>query len=523
MTAWVISQKTDFCATVWEERVYNAVAGAIYCFCFFNLKEGQSRGRVAIFYTVIILENFAFVAMFWYSNHLSKTPRHDVALGAFIIVAAGTIPQGEDHMRCTFVLFLGTFMGMTSMLLYYRFFHPAGPCKAAQNGVLEEDGLGQIGDKSILSDTKTKSPGSPRGEHNGIFKTPPNLPPRRLPRIVQYSRSFKNSCPPAHRCTPEKDSEQSPARRQSMSEKSDKLTPEKMLTSKINEHEEDTPEHSSSTRSEQAENSEHINLRLGRNCLPVPAPNVTSECKNLTLSVQLEVPEKEEPCHSESSKEALENPDHSGERIEVSTSDCAPAEHSGRASTSAGPEKYRTPKVSVGDPPLRTWNSVISKNSNVDTQSPSAFQGSKRRRFVRNEADSRPRRKISLLRERFEPNFQSLQSVEDISMKRSSNTIKKSKSTPCFPASEEDLEKVEVPEVTNINNKGNDNKENQEPSSLLMTQLKSSEKEREQRRLASGQSKCMWSPLHLRKGHNRIMSLSPQSKIFERASASVKN
>jgi hypothetical protein len=38
MTIWVVGQQTDLCSTAWEERVYNAVVGVIYCFCFFNLK-----------------------------------------------------------------------------------------------------------------------------------------------------------------------------------------------------------------------------------------------------------------------------------------------------------------------------------------------------------------------------------------------------------------------------------------------------------------------------------------------------
>ena len=42
MTAWVVWQNTDFCTNIWEERLYNAVVGVIYCFCFFNLKEGRS-------------------------------------------------------------------------------------------------------------------------------------------------------------------------------------------------------------------------------------------------------------------------------------------------------------------------------------------------------------------------------------------------------------------------------------------------------------------------------------------------
>lgn len=38
MTLWIVKQKTDFCATRWEEYLYNSITGVIYCFCFFNLK-----------------------------------------------------------------------------------------------------------------------------------------------------------------------------------------------------------------------------------------------------------------------------------------------------------------------------------------------------------------------------------------------------------------------------------------------------------------------------------------------------
>ena len=43
MTLWVVYQNTDFCTEWWEERLYNAIVGVIYCFCFFNLKEGRYR------------------------------------------------------------------------------------------------------------------------------------------------------------------------------------------------------------------------------------------------------------------------------------------------------------------------------------------------------------------------------------------------------------------------------------------------------------------------------------------------
>ena len=72
MTSWVIWQDTDFCKNAWEERLYNAVVGVIYCFCFFNIKDGKSRYRASIFYAVIIVENLAFVAVFYWLAPLAK-------------------------------------------------------------------------------------------------------------------------------------------------------------------------------------------------------------------------------------------------------------------------------------------------------------------------------------------------------------------------------------------------------------------------------------------------------------------
>ena len=66
MTGWVILQNTDFCSNPWEGRLYNAVVGAIYCFCFFNLKEGRSRHRMSPFYhsTMMVVENLSFLAAY---------------------------------------------------------------------------------------------------------------------------------------------------------------------------------------------------------------------------------------------------------------------------------------------------------------------------------------------------------------------------------------------------------------------------------------------------------------------------
>jgi len=92
MTLWVVWQNTDFCSSLWEERLYNAVVGVIYCFCFFNLKEGQSRYRAALFYAVIIAENFACAAAFYFlSDFQDATTREQLGVGGFALIASGTL------------------------------------------------------------------------------------------------------------------------------------------------------------------------------------------------------------------------------------------------------------------------------------------------------------------------------------------------------------------------------------------------------------------------------------------------
>ena len=104
MTSWVIWQNTDFCTNQWEERLYNAVVGVIYVFCFFNLKEGRSRYRMATFYLVIFLENAGFVAAyFWFFHQRPEKPVTWFCFGAIVIVVGGTV------------------VGLVCMMLYYRF------------------------------------------------------------------------------------------------------------------------------------------------------------------------------------------------------------------------------------------------------------------------------------------------------------------------------------------------------------------------------------------------------------------
>lgn len=105
MTIWVILQKTEFCPTMWEERIYNCIIGLIYCFDFFNLREGRSRYRVFIFYSFIATQNLIFLIM--YILHFQDTVTNNTMIAIAIIIIGGML------------------VGLTSMLLYYGKFHPS--------------------------------------------------------------------------------------------------------------------------------------------------------------------------------------------------------------------------------------------------------------------------------------------------------------------------------------------------------------------------------------------------------------
>ena len=88
MTLWVLRQQTDFCPTRWEERLFNMVVGIVYCFSFFSLKEGPTRGRLCAFYTIMFLEDMVLLAL-WLA--FSRQQPHEnlaliiTVLGGFIL------------------------------------------------------------------------------------------------------------------------------------------------------------------------------------------------------------------------------------------------------------------------------------------------------------------------------------------------------------------------------------------------------------------------------------------------------
>ncbi|XP_061111660.1 XK-related protein 4-like isoform X1 [Conger conger] len=106
MTFWIVHCETEFCVSKWEEIVFDMVAGVVYIFSWFNVKEGRTRWRLLAYYAAVLLENAALSAL-WYLH------RQPADTEAFAVPAL-----------C--VIFSSFLTGVLFMLMYYAFFHPNG-------------------------------------------------------------------------------------------------------------------------------------------------------------------------------------------------------------------------------------------------------------------------------------------------------------------------------------------------------------------------------------------------------------
>ncbi|CAH2243014.1 jg10584 [Pararge aegeria aegeria] len=135
MTFWIITQKTTFCPNKLEETFYNAVMGFVYCFCYINLREGHTRYRLLMFYTLIVTQNFG-------------------SLFLYVLISDFERQQKSWSIAATVCVTAGTVIGMIAMILYYRYFHSKGPIpwKNAQDDVeLNNKVVPQIYDKNNKS------------------------------------------------------------------------------------------------------------------------------------------------------------------------------------------------------------------------------------------------------------------------------------------------------------------------------------------------------------------------------------
>lgn len=139
MTFWIITQKTTFCTNKLEETFYNVVMGFVYCFCYINLRDGNTRYRLLMFYTLMVAQNFGSLFLYVLIEDMDGQ-RKVWSIVATISVVVGTVLGMLIAIITNFFLkkfqrgFFWTmsraffsYSGMCGMILYYRWFHEKGP------------------------------------------------------------------------------------------------------------------------------------------------------------------------------------------------------------------------------------------------------------------------------------------------------------------------------------------------------------------------------------------------------------
>ncbi|XP_072044790.1 XK-related protein 6-like [Amphiura filiformis] len=104
MTVWLISQKTEFCETKTEERLFCGVIAVVHIFCFFNMKEGQTRQRMAVYYILVLFENSVMAGLWYYYSGMYINHNYGIMALSFV--------------------WAGFFIGILTMMIYYGCFHP---------------------------------------------------------------------------------------------------------------------------------------------------------------------------------------------------------------------------------------------------------------------------------------------------------------------------------------------------------------------------------------------------------------
>ncbi|XP_043310498.1 XK-related protein 5 isoform X1 [Cervus canadensis] len=102
MTFWLVAQQSDIVDSTCRWRLFNLLVGAVFILCYLNLWDSPSRNRMAVFYTVMLLENIILVLLATdFLQGASWT-----SLGAVAGVLSGFL------------------IGTVSLVIYYSLLHP---------------------------------------------------------------------------------------------------------------------------------------------------------------------------------------------------------------------------------------------------------------------------------------------------------------------------------------------------------------------------------------------------------------
>ncbi|XP_075057323.1 XK-related protein 5 isoform X2 [Mixophyes fleayi] len=102
MSFWLVAQQTDVISRPCYWRLFNILLGAVYVFCFINVRDGPSRYRIAIFYVTMLLEN------------------------CILLLLATDFLQGAvwSNVKLSVAVMSGFFIGCVAIIIYYTLLHP---------------------------------------------------------------------------------------------------------------------------------------------------------------------------------------------------------------------------------------------------------------------------------------------------------------------------------------------------------------------------------------------------------------
>ncbi|XP_009944936.1 PREDICTED: XK-related protein 5, partial [Leptosomus discolor] len=102
MSFWLVAQQTDIVAQPCRWRLFNCLVGAVYVFCYVNVRPGPSKHRVAVFYAIMLMEN------------------------TLLLLLATQFLQAEvrNSLCVTGAVMSGSVIGAAALVVYYSLLHP---------------------------------------------------------------------------------------------------------------------------------------------------------------------------------------------------------------------------------------------------------------------------------------------------------------------------------------------------------------------------------------------------------------
>ncbi|KAM7119227.1 XK-related protein 5 isoform 1-T1 [Ciconia maguari] len=102
MAFWLVAQQTDIVAQPCRWRLFNCLVGAVYIFCYVNVRPGPSKHRVAVFYAIMLMEN------------------------TLLLLLATRFLQAElrNSLCVTGAVMSGSVIGAAALVVYYSLLHP---------------------------------------------------------------------------------------------------------------------------------------------------------------------------------------------------------------------------------------------------------------------------------------------------------------------------------------------------------------------------------------------------------------